>query len=121
MTQNINWTGNTGVLDNTIISVANGLTAKVGGGQGTAVTAAINRYTTVTSAADSATLPLTTGNVGLTLTIINAAAANSMNVFPGVGESINVLGANTAFALTANKSAEFYCTNTGQWHSILTA
>lgn len=123
MTQAINWVGNTGVLDNVQMSVANGLTAKVGGGQSasTPVTAAISRYTTVTTAADSATLPLTANNIGVTYTIVNAAAANSMTVYPNTGEAINALSANTGFAVAANKIAEFFCTNSGQWHSVTTA
>jgi hypothetical protein len=53
--------------------------------------------------------------------VVNAAAANSMNVFPAVGEKINALAANAAFAVAANKVAVFYVTGPGQWHSLLTA
>ena len=122
MTQNINWTGNTGVIDNTLLSVANNLTAHVGGGQTTpTLTSAINRFTTVTTAADSATLPLTLTLVGGTITVVNAAAANSMTVYPASGEAINALSANTGFAVAAGKVTEFFCTNSGQWHSVTTA
>lgn len=102
-------------------SFTNGLTAHAGGGQGsaTALTASMNRVTTVASANDSVVLPASAP--GLVITVANAAAANSMNVFPASGESINALSANTAFAVAANKAASFYCFNTGVWHSILTA
>jgi hypothetical protein len=53
--------------------------------------------------------------------IINAAAANSMNVFPAVGDQINALGANAAFALAANKTVQLTCAIAGQWHAILSA
>ena len=58
---------------------------------------------------------------GMQIIIINAAAANSMNVFPASGEQTNALGANTAFAVAANKTAQFYCVPRRAWHSILTA
>jgi hypothetical protein len=123
MTVSINLIGNTPAVDNLSMVVSNGLTAKVGGGQSatTPVTAAINRYTTVTTAADSATLPLTANYIGQSITIVNAAAANSMTVYPNTGEIINALSANTGFAVAANKITEFFCTNAGQWHSITTA
>lgn len=102
-------------------SVQDGLTAKAGGGQGggPTINRMINRVTTVATAADSVTLPASAK--GLTITLVNAAAANSMNVFPNTGDAINALAANTAFALAAGKTATFYCTASGQWHSILSA
>jgi len=116
----INLTGNNAVVDNVVVSTVNALTAHAGGGQGSAtpLTAAINRVATVATIADSVILPVST--VGITVTAINAGAA-SMNVFPASGEAINALGANTAFAVAAGKTAEFFCTNSGQWHSVLSA
>ena len=103
------------------VSAANALTAHAGGGQASAlpITASIARFTTVATAGDSAVLPASAS--GMQITVANAAAANSMNVFPATGESINALGANTAFAVAAGKTATFFCTNAGQWHSILSA
>ena len=97
-------------------SAVNGVTANPGGGQGSAVllTAAMNRVTTVGTAADS--VKLQPAAVGLSQTVINAAASNSMNVFPSTGDAINALGANAAFAVAAGKTATFYCCNAGQWH-----
>jgi hypothetical protein len=102
-------------------SSANGLTAFAGGGQGSAtlLPAMTNRVTTVASANDSVKLPPSA--VGMQITVINAAATNSMNLFPATGESINALGANAAFAVAAGKSVEAYCANLGQWHTILSA
>lgn len=112
-----------------LVPTANAITALVGGGQAATPTAAsvltaiINRVTTVTSAADSVTLPVSAP--GLFIVVMNSAAANSMNVFPNVGgtatEKINALSANAAFAMAANKTAIFYCAVAGQWNSILTA
>lgn len=102
-------------------TAVSGLTAHAGGGQGsaTALPAAINRVTTVASAADSVVLPASAP--GLQIMVVNATATNSMNVFPASGDAINALSANAAFAVAATKVATFYCTNAGQWHTILTA
>lgn len=103
-----------------LYSVTDGLTAHAGGGQANAtpLPAELNRVTTVATAGDSVELPTSVG--GLSITVINAAA-NSMNVFPAVGDQINSLGANAAFAVAAGKSVEFNCVTSGQWHSILSA
>ena len=101
-------------------STANGLSALVGGAQaGTALTAMINRVTTVTSAADSVQLPVSLA--GASVVVVNAAAVNSMNVFGQTGDIINALSANAAFAIAAGKTATFYCTAAGRWHSLLSA
>lgn len=102
-------------------SVVNGLTAKAGGGQSgaTLCTADVNRVTTVATAADSVLLPAALP--GVEVTVINAAAANSMNVFPATGDAINALSANTALAVAANKHVIFSCAVAGVWNSNLTA
>lgn len=102
-------------------TTSDGLTAKAGGGQSgaTALSSMFNRVTTVATAADSAVLPASVA--GMCITVTNAAAANSMNVFPASGDAINALGANAAFALAAGKTAEFVCCTAGQWHAILSA
>lgn len=104
-----------------VVSSADALTAHAGGGQtnALAITTQIARVTTVASAGDSVKLPVATP--GLEITVINAAATNSMNVFPATGDAINALSANSAFALAATKVVTFYCTVAGQWHSQLTA
>lgn len=114
----IDYSVNTGRISK---SVANALTAKAGGAQvgATACPADVNRFTVVATAADSAILPAALP--GVELTVINAAAANSMNVFPAVGEAINALAANTAFAVAANKHCVFTCAVAGVWNSNLTA
>jgi hypothetical protein len=102
-------------------SFTNGITAFAGGGQASAValTTCINRITTVGTAADSVKLPAAVA--GLSIYVANAAAANSLNVFPATGDAINALAANAAFAIAANKTATFVCANAGQWHAILSA
>lgn len=103
------------------VSTVDALSAFAGGGQGsaTALPAQINRVTTVASANDSVKLP--TCKAGMQITVVNAAASNSMNIFPTTGDAINALSANTAIACAANKTMQFYAAKDGLWHSILTA
>jgi hypothetical protein len=101
-------------------SYLGGLTALAGGAQaGTALTADVNEVNTVATAADSVQLPA--GKQGATVFVRNNAAANSMNVFPQTGESINAAAANAAFAVAANKSAIFVCMVDGRWAAVLSA
>jgi hypothetical protein len=103
-------------------STQDNLTAKAGGGQAgaTQITAMNARVTTVGTAADSVVLPKAAA--GLIVYVTNAHATNSMNVFPAVGDAINALSANTAFAVAATKTCAFVCySNGGPWHSLLTA
>ena len=101
-------------------SAVNGLTALAGGAQaGTALTREINRVTTVATAADSVQLPAATA--GRVVTVINAAAANAMAVFPQTGEVINALAANASISVAANKTIMFFCAVAGTWNSLLTA
>lgn len=111
--------GSAGQLQ-TMLSL-NGITAHAGGGQASAtpLVAMINRVTTVASSGDSVALPASA--TGMELTVVNATATNPMNVFPNGTDAINALAASTAFSVAAGKTATFYCTNTGQWHSILSS
>ena len=102
-------------------SYINGLTALAGGGQtgATKLSATFNRITTVATAADSVILP--SAAPGLTITVKNAAAANSTNVYPAVGDAINALAANAAYALAAGKAVQFTSYVAGIWDTILSA
>lgn len=99
---------------------ANGLTAHAAGGQASALalTAGINRVTTVATIGDSVKLPAAT--VNKRVVVINAGA-NSMDVFPVTGGIINALAANAALAVAANKTVIFVCALAGTWNSIVTA
>lgn len=121
-------------------STTDNITAFAGGGQtsATLLDSAYNRVATVGTAADSVKLPFcqtgasNTGSMstaapsgnttGMTLYVTNSAAANSMNVFPQLTQSINALAANTAFAMAAGKTAQFICSPAGGiWYVILGA
>ena len=111
-------TGYSGSLETQ--SAANALTAFAGGGQGSAtpITTMMARFTTVATIADSAILP--TSTAGLVITVMNGAA-NSMNVFPDTGASINGGSANAAFAVAGGKTATFFCPAPLVWHALLSA
>lgn len=120
-----------------MMSITDSITAFAGGGQTSAVllTSAVNRVTVVGTANDSVKLPpcrtgAPTGvgggypskSLGLMMYVINADAADSMNVFPSTGDAINALSANAAYAVAANKTVGFICatgTTTGTWYSLL--
>jgi hypothetical protein len=103
-----------------LYSYQEGLTAQASPTQANAtpIRAAIVRFTTVVTIGDSGLLPL--ASPGMDITVINAAA-NSMNIFPAVGDKINALAPNAVIALAAGKVMTFYCTAPLQWHTILTA
>lgn len=111
------------------VSSANGITAKVGGGQRNSADAntMMNRVTVVGSGGDSVTLPQ--ARKGLTV-VVCSMSATSMNIMPGIGDQINNLGTDAAFAFTgstAGKCVTFFCFISsapgvvGQWQSMLGA
>lgn len=116
------------------MSTTGSLTALAGGAQaGTALNSGYNVVTTVASGNDSVQLPscnisgpVAAGGLGNTdgmmIWVTNAAAANSMNVFPQTGQSINALSANAAYAVAAGKTVAFICSPAGGiWYSNLGA
>jgi hypothetical protein len=99
----------------------NSITAFAGGGQANAYALgyANARVTTVATAADSVILPVAVP--GMKMTVVNAAAANAMAVFPATGDAINALAADASLSVAANKAITFECVVAGRWHSNLTA
>ena len=100
----------------------NGLVALAGGGQPGATrlrTQAFSRVTTVATAADSVMAPQAIN--GSSFVVVNAAAANSMNMFPESGNNFNALAADAAFAVAANKTVLGFCVIDGTWNLVLTA
>src|ERR1700686_2527707 len=89
-------------------SVDTGIVAKAGVGNtlGTQIKKLVTRADTVASAGDSLSLP--PAQHGLVLRVTNNTAT-SCNVFPYLGDAINALGTDAAYALAGNKSVEFVC------------
>jgi hypothetical protein len=102
--------------------VMDSITAFATGGQASAtqLSAAINRVTVCATGGDSVKLPISSGNTGLTVMVINAGA-QSLNVFPSTGDQIDALGANAAKAVAAGKTCDFVFTAIGQIHALLSA
>lgn len=102
-------------------SATTALTATAGGGQANALPlpSIMNEIGTVATAADSVLLPK--AYAGMSIIVKNNAAANSLNVFPFVGDQVNALSANAAYALAVTKLAEFVCFTDGFWDTNLTA
>ena len=97
------------------------LTALAGGGQAGATALKeghINYVGTVASAADSVLLPKAVR--GAYLVVMNTGA-NSMNVFPGSGQTVNALAADAAYAVAAAKVVTFFCPTAANWRTQLTA
>lgn len=121
--------GFTGVADqlngtDTIVvkqTTADALTAHAGGGQASALllTAAINRVSTVANANDSVKLPPSTA--GASITVINGAASNSMQVFGTSPDTVNDVATGTGVAQAAGKTAIYSCPVAGKWYRLLSA
>jgi hypothetical protein len=104
------------VLGKVTESYTDAITATAGGGQANAVqvSTVISRVTVVATAGDSVKLPV--AGQGSIYTI-NNASANSLNIFPAVGDAINALAANAAYALSAGKTLRITSTALGFWNT----
>lgn len=111
------WLGGDG-FQGVLQSSADTLTAHAGGGQASALplTAAINRVTTVGTAADSVRLPAS--QPGMTIVIINDAGANSLTVFGAGTDTIDGVATGTGNALAAAHRGYYFCPTAGIWQSI---
>lgn len=99
--------------ENTIV-ITTGITAHAGGGQGSAValTTEYNNVTTVTTAGDSVKLP--TAYAGLEV-IVDNSGANSLDIFPITGGTINGGSANAQIALAAGARMTFVGISATDW------
>ena len=87
-------------------------------GGGTVIAAMQNRFTTVATAGNAATLPVAVA--GMNITVVNAAASNYMQVFPATSGFINGQAVNTSFIVPPNTTVEFVSTVANYWHTIVT-
>jgi len=94
----------------TAASVTAGTNAQ---GQG-ALTNDYNVITTASSNPSGVTLP--TATTGRRIVIVNKGA-NSVNIYPATGGSIDALAANASIALTVGGVMEFNASSTTQWYS----
>jgi len=101
------------------VGASAGLTASTTQTQagGLALTKGVNEITTAAVSGDAVTLP--TAVAGMQIVVINAAAANAIQVFPAVGGTINNESANASISLPADDMAIFIATSTTQWHAFV--
>jgi hypothetical protein len=100
----------------TILSLESGITAFAGGGQtsATQLSNEVNIVGTVATIADSVKLPeLSSALIGTRVLVCNDGA-NSMNVFPFLGQDASG-GTNTAVAVAAAGRAEFIAKSATAW------
>lgn len=104
-----------------LASAATGITAYAGGGQtnATQLAAQTNHVTAVATAADSVKLPASAP--GMSVTVINGHASNSMQVFGAGTDTINDVATATGVAQAAGKTATYHCPVAGKWYRNLSA
>ncbi len=97
------------------LSTTNGLTAHAGGGQASALalTSAVNRITTVVTAADSVKLPVSVA--GNCVDTINGAA-NAMQVFGAGTDTINDVATATGVSVAGGKTGHWCSPLAGLWY-----
>jgi len=104
------------------LSATDGLTAgatqTIAGG--TALIYQLNRFTTVTSSGDAATLPL--AKQGRWRVVTNVSGSNAMAIFPAnATDQINAVTAGSSYSLSDTKTVIFFCMVDGIWNTVLTA
>lgn len=99
------------------LSNTGGLTAHASGTQAAALalTSTINRVTTVATAADSVKLPASAP--GMQVTVINAAAANPMQVFGAGTDTIDGIATATGVSQPAGSVEIYTCGVAGKWET----
>jgi hypothetical protein len=92
-------------------------------GAGTALTATVNIITVCANGGDACTLP-SLATYGSAMIVVANLGAQNCNLFPAVGQAIQAIAANSAFTLTAGKTAVLWgrtFTSTGKWLVFLSA
>jgi hypothetical protein len=114
--QQIMATGNSAASATAIVgSTLDSLTA-TGSTQNTALAlSAINSVVTTTAASTGVRLPLRVDVGGLYF--VANLGANALTIYPGTGESINALSANTGLSLAAGSKAVLIKTSATRWVS----
>jgi len=109
--------GNIGCMGMTVHAPVTGITAFAGGGQGSAtlLTGRYNVVETVATAADSVKLPLSPA--GKLVVAINIGA-NSMELFPQSGHSIDISVADTPITIAPNGVVTLYGISATNWRVI---
>jgi hypothetical protein len=85
-------------------------------GTATALVSNINNVTVVTAAASGVRLP--TAVAGMRILVRNSDAADTLNIFPATGGTINALAVNGSFSLAIGTTVELMATTATQWYTF---
>lgn len=108
----------TTTLNGLVVNSISAAVSAAGTAQGTA-TALVSNINNVTVVATGATgVRLPTAVAGMRILIRNSDSADTLNIYPATGGTINALGANTAFTLTAGSTTELMATTATQWYTF---
>jgi hypothetical protein len=102
---------------NITLSIQTGVTAFSGGGQASAtqLTKDFTNVTTVAAGNDSVKLmPAATGR----RMVIKNNGANTLDVYPSTGDSINALAANASHQIAAGATNDYKCISGTNWQSV---
>jgi len=76
----------------------------------------LSKVDTVATPGDSITLPA--AFVGMTMTVVNDAAVNSLDLFPFTANTIDGLAVNIAIAVASDSFSKLHCFVDGAWTLI---
>ena len=108
----------TTTLNGLVINSISAAVSAAGTAQGTA-TALVSNINNVTVVATGATgVRLPTAVAGMRILIRNSDSADTLNIYPATGGTINALAANAAFTLTAGSTTELMATTATQWYTF---
>ena len=112
-------------LINMLANGANGITAKAGGGQGSAtqLIAGLNEVDTCANDHDSVKLPVAKRdtNNGPTVVMVFNNTAHTLDIYPSSTDNIAGSGADTVLSVATKKSVVFFCAKNGSWGAIVSA
>lgn len=99
-------------------SVAAGLTAHSGGGQGSALALTKDLNQVSTSGADTDSVKMPVALPGMFKLVANDDSAQNIVIFPATGETIDGAGANAGVVLGEGGRALFVCLVAGNWTTM---
>jgi len=102
-----------------VYTAASTITAYAGGGQANAtqLNSEYNKVTVVGTNGDS--VKLRAAIKGLRMVVVNADAAQNMDVYPQTGDNFEGLAANTAKSIPFGEQKEFFCFADAEWTELI--
>jgi len=103
-------------LNGIVIDSISAAVSAAGTTQGTA-TSLVSNINNITTVAASSGVVLPTAVAGMRILIRNTGA-NTLNIYPATGGTINALATNAAFTLAAGSTTELFASTTTQWYTF---